>query len=437
MPKNLKRRYQTWYARLEVPGDVRELLGRYEFVQSLKTDSLKEAERRKWPLLDRWQAQIDEARGQLGGDPEAIGWRYALAQSETDADGNNPISHLLVDRAEEIEYRSGYKAAKDFYDRASGNKTEIWPLALQWLSESDYPAKSETMHRQGLTLLSQKHPCIEDIDRKAAAAFIRQDLAGGDRSRETVKRMMSTFRQFWRWLDGNGYTEGPSPWTNQTIPKNNSNGSTKQPTKRRPYNEPEVRALLVAVDATAQKHPADPLIVRLMAVTGMRLDDACSLGTDDVAPDSERNGVIWLNIQEGKTENATRKIPVTDHTTFGLLKNRLEQRIEDGHAWFFPECQPKNRNGSASAAVSKRLARHARQHVSEDKALAPAHGLRHWVQTRATQSALRIPQVEKFLGRRTNVMGLDVYYTPDRFEFVEVAQALELPEECQGFPLHG
>ena len=35
----------------------------------------------------------------------------------------------------------------------------------------------------------------------------------------------------------------------------------------------------------------------------------------------------------------------------------------------------------------------------------------------------------------TNVLGLNAYYTPDRFEFVEVARALELPEGLQGFPL--
>lgn len=435
MPQYLKQRHRTWYARLEVPSEVRELLGRNEFVQSLKTDSLKEAHRRKWPLVNQWQALIDEARGRLGGDPEAIGWRHALEQSQADEEGNNPIKFLLVDRAEQIEARKGYEAAKEFYDRASGKKTEIWPLALQWLSESGYPPKSETMHRRSLKLLTGKHPFLEDINRKAVAAFIRQDLMDGNRSRQTVTRMLPTFRQFWKWLEGNGHIEGPSPWIDQTVPKTTGNGQKDKSTKKRPYTEPEVRKLLAVVDSTAEKHPADPIIARLLAVTGMRLDDACSLGAGDVSSDSERPGVIWVNIKEGKTDSATRQVPVTDRTTLDLLRNRMDQRAGDGHTWFFPECQPRNRNGSSSAAASKRLGRHARQHVSTDKELAPAHGLRHWVQTRATQSGLRIPQVEKFLGRATNVMGLDVYYTPDRFEFVEVARALELPEGLQGFPL--
>lgn len=434
MPHYLKQRHRTWYARLEVPSEVRETLGRNEFVQSLKTDSLKDANRRKWPLINQWQTLIDEARGKLGGDPEAIGWRHALAQNRPDEEGNNPTLHLLHERAEEIVSKRGHEAAKEFYDRASGKKTEVWPLAIQWLSESSYKAKSETMHRQALKLLTERYPFLEDIDRKAAATFIRQDLMG-DRSRQTVNRMLPTFRQLWRWLESNGHIEGPSPWIDLKAPKTNGNGRKDTPTKRRPYTETEVKKLLVAVDSTAEKHPADPLIARLLAVTGMRLDDACSLGAQDVTHDSERPDVIWCNIREGKTQSATRQIPVTDLTTLGLLRNRMEQRAGDGHDWFFPECQPRNRNGSSSAAASKRLGRHARSHVSTEKELAPAHGLRHWVQTRATQTGLRIPQVEKFLGRRTDVLGLDVYYTPDRFEFVEVARALELPGDLQGFPL--
>jgi hypothetical protein len=52
----------TYYVRRAVPEDVRHVLKRGEFVESLKTTDSRQAERRRDEVWRRWTAMIEEAR---------------------------------------------------------------------------------------------------------------------------------------------------------------------------------------------------------------------------------------------------------------------------------------------------------------------------------------------------------------------------------------
>ena len=63
MSKNIERRGNTWYATLHVPEDVRHIIGKSKFFQSLKTTDKRVAENRAAPIVAAWKAQIQAARG--------------------------------------------------------------------------------------------------------------------------------------------------------------------------------------------------------------------------------------------------------------------------------------------------------------------------------------------------------------------------------------
>ncbi|MFB3134459.1 MAG: DUF6538 domain-containing protein, partial [Rhodospirillales bacterium] len=89
MPSYIERRRRLWYAKLNIPEDVRDVLGKMRFVQSLKTDSMSTAARHAVPLIARWKMQIDQARANKAGnrDPledEARSWREALLDTKDD-----------------------------------------------------------------------------------------------------------------------------------------------------------------------------------------------------------------------------------------------------------------------------------------------------------------------------------------------------------------
>lgn len=57
--KFLQKRHQTWYAVVEVPRELRHVLGKRRLVRSLRTQSLDEADRRKHPVITEMKRQID------------------------------------------------------------------------------------------------------------------------------------------------------------------------------------------------------------------------------------------------------------------------------------------------------------------------------------------------------------------------------------------
>ena len=63
MADNLELRHNTWYATLHVPTDVRNVIGRSKFFQSLKTPDKNLAKLRAAPIIAGWKQQIAVARG--------------------------------------------------------------------------------------------------------------------------------------------------------------------------------------------------------------------------------------------------------------------------------------------------------------------------------------------------------------------------------------
>ena len=76
-------RHRTFFAYLDVPKDVRKVIGRRVFRQTLQTDSRSVAERRAAPLISKWKAEI-ERRRQEPNHNDAKFWRDALRRAKDD-----------------------------------------------------------------------------------------------------------------------------------------------------------------------------------------------------------------------------------------------------------------------------------------------------------------------------------------------------------------
>ena len=101
MSKHIELRANTWYANLIIPKDVRHILGKFKFIQSLKTSSKKQAETIAAPLVALWKAQIDEARGNVGAvNNEALRWKGYLASAPELE--RFVLEEQLLDKAHEI-----------------------------------------------------------------------------------------------------------------------------------------------------------------------------------------------------------------------------------------------------------------------------------------------------------------------------------------------
>ena len=61
-PNHLELRYNTYYAVLYVPKDVRDVIGKVKFYKSTETGNLKLAQTIASVFVTKWKSEIDSAR---------------------------------------------------------------------------------------------------------------------------------------------------------------------------------------------------------------------------------------------------------------------------------------------------------------------------------------------------------------------------------------
>lgn len=105
--ENLVLRSGTWHVRLSVPKDVRHVLNRSEFTESLKTGNKTEAQTKKYPYLHTWKQAIAAARQRISGPipvqlPEAS---YNIAKMIVTSQEDALMSLVMPKKGNEVDPR--------------------------------------------------------------------------------------------------------------------------------------------------------------------------------------------------------------------------------------------------------------------------------------------------------------------------------------------
>jgi len=372
---------QQWRVRLKVPAKVRDLLGRGKLTAPLHTSSLKEANERKWVHVQRLKAAITAAERALASqDPvEAEALRHRLT-----ADGEEG-AYAIALRAEQLEAAHGYQTARAFADLASGRVTPLEHHTDDFVKHQGYRMKSDGDFRRVLGWLSDwlrdthQPVAVEAVTRKAAGSFITESLVVG-RSDKKATAYLGFLRQYWKWLVEKGHlTE--NPWTGQSLPASPKPRREAEPDRgKRPFSDEEVVKLLSG--------DAGPLLgdlMRIAALSGMRVEEICQLHVSDCAGDS-------FNVWAGKTDNARRTVPI--HTAL----RKIVQRRTTGRgptAFLIGELPPvpPSRETRSDPAV-KRFSRYRRDQGVDERPNGKAksntdfHSFRRWFIRKARNAKL-------------------------------------------------
>jgi integrase len=166
-------------------------------------------------------------------------------------------------------------------------------------------------------LLLKRHVEVGQVDRRTASSFVAEVLTPG-RDGNTIIRILSTYRQLWKWLRREGIVEGENPWAEQG-PSHHAKGKGKRSinggSNRRPFTEAEAAKFLASVAGVELD------VCRLLSVTGLRMEEACSLLPADV---TEAGEITWLRITDAKTEAGKRRVPVVASEVRVMLRQRVE-----------------------------------------------------------------------------------------------------------------
>jgi integrase len=409
----------VWTCRLDIPARVRHAFdGKKVLQKSLGTTNRAEAKQLAAMVVARWRLQFKRAGATT--DPlraEAERWRSFIAETATgDEDDDTPI--LLTDRAEQVEREHGEAAALLFAKVASGQAVLLDAVADRWLEWRQYPPRGEYQQRLNLKPLLQHFQEVSQVDRRAASKFVQDVLTPG-RSPASVSHMLSTYSQLWRWMRREEIVKGESPWTDQGASPGARRAAVEGAQKRRRgFTEDEARDFLGSLTGVGRAGAVDKDVCRLLAVTGMRLEEATSLMVKDV---TETASATWLNITASKTVSGIRRVPVVDDS----VRSMLRSRCATGEPAVFMEL-PVNRFGDRSKALSVRLSGKLRA-IIKDPALVAAHGFRHRCRTKLEEAEIPLPTADWFMGHARPGEGLGRYSKPSDEQLLRAARAVPLP----------
>lgn len=412
LPTYLERHGRKLRVRVKVPVAARAVLGKTKLTHALDTDSVVEANRLKLPHVYRFKAMIEEAKRPGARRPadelerEAAEWRRTV-QAERESIGRPrsthaapPIYHeaplrqeevealdaqdliepptqeeLLAHRADDIETQQGTAAAVRFYRLAAGQATPLAENLEAYLAEHDHKAKTKADRRRTLGALEgwcRRHgiePTVETITRKLAGRFVTEHLAK-DRVSTTINKALSDLSSYWRWMVRRGHAV-ENPWLEQGFGSKKGSGTMRH--KERPFTTDEVTTLLSG--------PADGMLLDLMriaALSGMRLEEICSLRVRDC-----RDG--RFNITNAKTPSGVREVPI--HSD---LLSLIDRRCLDGRPsdLLFPELPPpppsRREDNKRSDPASKAFTRYRRTLGVDERipgkrrSLVNFHSFRRW-----------------------------------------------------------
>ena len=199
-------RHRTYFAYLDVPKDVRQVLGRRVFRQTLQTDSRSVAKRRAAPLIAQWKATIARKREEPNHN-DAKFWRDALRHAKDEED-----RQMILEKIEMVAWDIGAinvenngdqpsndPEARQFYAEAIGALVSTSEHLEEWLSSSQIKDKTAKMRRSTIGRLADKFPMLNDVSRKEVRRWVTELMA--ELKPATVQRMMSDCRTYWAYLE--------------------------------------------------------------------------------------------------------------------------------------------------------------------------------------------------------------------------------------------
>lgn len=352
-PRYLELRYNTYFAVLYIPKDIRfKFLGKTKFIKTTNTGDLKRAKMEASRLVMGWKSQIERARSE-SDDPivtEAndLEWQ----RRRTDLIGN-PVEEVIEQRYLEIVSENNVTVADDFKAIATGKQVELSSLISAWKEhETKRGLKTKTVDQmvRDVTLLTNLFRTAQRLEHEYVTAWIKKIAKENNLSASSVTRIIGFWRNFFKYLKliKQVPQETPDPFI---IPdeykksKKRNAPDTNRTESWIPFEEDDV-VLLYKEAINKKDQPLADLII-IAAYTGARIEEICSLKCKDVYLDRK-----YLNIIDAKTTAGIRTVPI--HSKLNANLNNLINSSNDG---YIISGLTFNKYNNRSNAIGKRFGR--------------------------------------------------------------------------------
>lgn len=365
----LKLQHRKWWARFQVPNDVRETFGKSEEWISLGTEDRKMAEARVHREAANFRARVLEARGKAGTiEEDALYWRKLIENEPQDENSNFVVYDAAVGVASDKFVKGGRKAvarfanvhhegneveallalggpkARTFVDIALVGLKPLAPFVAPWAArrKTEVEAKTAQMDRTAVERFVKRFPLASDVTKSGVGDWIQARKTNDEVSARTVAREVTGIRTFWTYLQERGEIGEDASDLLSGLRFNDRRKDVAR-AKRERFTPEEVAALYKEAQAVKDTDLAS--LIMLAAYTGARREELCALGVEDVAKG-------WIAITDAKTDAGSREVPVHPRITSTLAALTGKRRT----GYVFAELD-ENKHGARGDAIGKRFAR--------------------------------------------------------------------------------
>ena len=282
----LEKRRNLYYALLTIPEDVREKFGgKLRFVQSLGSPIKSVAEREAAPLIGKWKAMIEEARGNTNAlTEEALRWQRHLQTQQQAARSNDStyttgldvLRDQLYDRTLEISTAKGDDAAQRFRAIAEGTAHLSNEHFASWKAQLSMAAKSKDQAIKDVEQLITRFTTIDEITKSNVKKWMDEITKKG-KGIASQKRILSFSRNYWKFLQScDAVAADLDPFHGVLSISKGKRSTGKQGGSNLPYSAEEVVTLWDAARmrriGKARNAPYDTQLANLILLGAYTVD---------------------------------------------------------------------------------------------------------------------------------------------------------------------
>jgi integrase len=338
MSSHIQLRGKTYYARLNVPQDLRSIWGKAELIQSLKTSDRKVADARAMIVVGQWKQEFAQLRSSdLGLDMQAVQLRIDEDTSPVNEQtGMSAKDYYLEHLAEQLPEKEELR----FRQIASTKLTPFGLLLDDYLTQWDVEPKTKAMARTAIRRVAEELIYVEQASYRRVEELVRTDT----KTSGTKRKNYGFVAQYWNYLQKRNVIQGrDNPFAGLKFKEKVAHGGAR----RKAFDTPHILELHRQAQLAEDTDIASLILIG--AYTGARIEEICSLKVDDV---KYVDGRVCIHITDSKTKAGVRVVPA--HQRVARLLDSLCRQSLDGYVL---SGLSADKYGNRSNAIGKRFGR--------------------------------------------------------------------------------
>ena len=347
----LELRYNTYFAVLYVPKDVRHIIGKSKFYKTTETGNIQIAENRAAAMVHRWKQAINKARA----NPDDPLMRSAMDLADLLCTSSAPdsVREIIEEEGERIRSVEGEFEAEVFKSVASGKYRNLKVVLEDWQAlQIKRELKKKTVEQmvKHLDVMISHFPTANRMTEENVTKWIDYIWKKGDLTSYNLNRILGSCRKFYNYLIDidEPVNSRINPFNTPRKYKNNSllaGKSTNGSGSWIPFSPEEIVDLYKKALNKNDVKLAD--LILIAAHTGARIEELCSLKCMDV--NTKDRSITFV---DAKTNAGNRTIPIHND----ILKRILTLVQSSTDNYLLSELT-FNKYGDRSNAIGKRFGR--------------------------------------------------------------------------------